>query len=161
MKSLDVLSNVEEHARQVIETTNLLARIMRRELRRRRPEEISQPQFRALRIVKRHAGLSLSHLAMHLELTLASASKMVDVLEKHNLVERRPSPDDRRKLELYLTPRGLDAIDQAERATERILVDILETLPTERLAVVLEAMQVLNTALTEREENRPACLSGK
>ena len=158
MKSLDVLSNIDEQARQVIEATNLLARMLRRELRRRRPEEISQPQFRALRMVKRHAGLSLSHLAMHLELTLASASKMVDVLEKHNLVERRSSPDDRRKLELYLTPRGLDTFDQAERATERILAEILETLPEERLGVVAEAMQVLNAALTEREAtSRPVC----
>ncbi|MHB9110246.1 MAG: MarR family winged helix-turn-helix transcriptional regulator [Armatimonadota bacterium] len=158
MKSLDVISNIDDHARQVMETTNLLARMMRRELRRRRPEEISQPQFRALRIIKRHAGLSLSHLAMHLDLTLASASKMVDVLVKHDLLERRSSPDDRRKLELYLTPRGLDTFDQAELATQQILVEVLQTLPEERLAVVLEAMQVLNTALTEREGmNRPVC----
>jgi len=158
MKSLDVLSNIDDDARQVMETTNLLARLMRRELRRRRPEEISQPQFRALRIVKRHAGLSLSHLAMHLDLTLASASKMVDILARHDLVERRSSSTDRRKLELYLTVRGLDTFDQAELASQRILVEILQTLPEERLAVVLEAMQVLNTALTERDEtNRPAC----
>jgi len=135
-----------------METANLLARMMRREMRRRRPEEISQPQFRALRIVNRHAGLSLSHLATHLDLTLASASKLIDGLAKHDLIERRPSPTDRRKLELYLTARGSDAFDQAEMATQRALVGLLRDLPEDRRAMVRQAMQTLQAVLTEQNE---------
>lgn len=136
-----------------METANLLTRLMRREMRRQRPAEISLPQFRTLRILQRHAGLSLSQLAVRLDLTPASASKLIDVLAKHELVERRCSPTDRRKLELYLTGHGRDTLDQAEAATQRALVEMLQALPEERRAVVLEAMQTLQAVLTEREES--------
>lgn len=118
------------------------------------------PQFRTLRIVKRHAGLSLSHLARHLDLTLASVSKLIDVLAKHELVERRPSSTDRRKLELYLTTRGTDTLAQAEMATQSTLVEMLQALPEERVVVVLEAMQTLQAVLTEREATAVSELSG-
>jgi len=155
MKSLAVLSKIDinDCARQVIDTANLLTRLMRREMRRQRPAEVSLPQFRALRILRRHAGLSLSHLAARLDLTPASASKMIDVLAKHNLVERHPSALDRRKLELYLTARGHESLDRAEAATQHVLVEMLQSLPEERRAMVLETMRALQEVLTERDAN--------
>jgi len=143
-----------------METANLLTRLMRREMRRRRPAEVSLPQFRALRILKRHAGLSLSHLAERLDLTPASASKMIDVLAKHDLVERRPSPLDRRKLELYLTAGGRDSLDRAEMATQLVLVELLLSLPEERRTMVRETMQSLQAALMERDATAGSELSG-
>jgi len=143
--------SIDDCARQVMETANLLTRLIRREMRRQRPAEISLPQFRTLRILQRHAGLSLSQLAARLDLTLASASKLIDVLAKHDLVERRSSPSDRRKLELYLTPRGRDTLDRAEMATQHVLVEMLQSLPEERQAVVLQAMQTLQAVLAERD----------
>jgi len=153
MKVLDDTSNIsiDDCARQVMETANLLTRLIRREMRRQRPAEISLPQFRTLRILQRHAGLSLSQLSARLDLTLASASKLIDVLAKHDLVERRSSPSDRRKLELYLTPRGRDTLDRAEMATQHVLVEMLQSLPEERQAIVLQAMQTLQAVLAERD----------
>jgi len=155
MKSLEQLSIVSEQdcASQVLETVNLVTRLVRREIRRQRPAEISPSQFRALRILQRHAGLSLSLLAAHMDQTLASASKLIDVLAKHELVERRASPADRRTLALYLTSRGCETLDQAEAATQRVLVALLQAMPAERQEQVRQAMLALQTALSTRDDS--------
>ena len=61
------------------------------------------PQFRALGVVRRHPGASLSVVAGHIGLTTASVSKLIDSLVKKGLVTRADSPDDRRKVVLNAT----------------------------------------------------------
>ena len=57
---------VDACARLVMETVPLLMRVIRREMRRQQPGELSWPQFRTLRILRRHPCLSLSQLAARL-----------------------------------------------------------------------------------------------
>lgn len=151
MKPLDELSKdpIIDCAGQIMETVNQLARLMRREMRRQRPDDISQSQFRAMRILQHHVGASLSQLAAHIDLTLASTSKLIDVLAKHSLVERCASPLDRRKVELYLTEHGRDTLDQVEAARQRALLKVLQALPAEHLEMVQHSMQIIHTAISE------------
>lgn len=155
MKPLDELSNtaVIDCANQIMETVNQLTRLMRREMRRHRPDELSSSQFRALRILQRHVGASLSQLAAHLDLTLASTSKLIDVLTKQMLVERRSSPTDRRKLELYLTDHGRDTLDQVAAARQRVVLELLRSLPAEQLALVQQTMLIIQSKLEEQKDS--------
>ena len=75
----------EQCARQVVETTPLVMRFIRLQVRKS-GAFTSMPQFRALNFLYRHPGASLSSLADHLGVTLPTASVIVDRLVHRGLL---------------------------------------------------------------------------
>jgi len=155
MKPLDELTvpRVDECAGVVMETVPLLMRVIRRG--NGQMTGLSMPQFRALRILHRHPGLSLSALAEKLDLTLASASKLIDVLVKHSLVERIYSLSDRRRVELRLSAQGRDVLASMWQAAHARLTDALGQLNDDDRALVIQAMRALQTALAVETAGTP------
>jgi MarR family 2-MHQ and catechol resistance regulon transcriptional repressor len=80
--------------------------------------DVSVTQCYALEAVVAGAPLTLNELAARLYLDKSTASRVVDGLERKGLVERRPSPEDRRALHLAATAEG-------RRLHARIEADIL------------------------------------
>jgi DNA-binding MarR family transcriptional regulator len=77
---------------------------------------IGRPEFDVLATLRR-AGepfqLSPGALAASMMLSTGGTTARLDRLEKAGLVERSPSPSDRRGILVRLTPHGLDLVDQA------------------------------------------------
>jgi len=72
--------------------------------------------------------LNPTELARNQMMTSGGMTPVIDALEKKELVERRPNPDDRRSRLVALTPAGLDLIDRAMEhhvVAERSCVDAL------------------------------------
>ncbi len=65
-------------------------------------------------------GATGNDLAAHLGITKQAASVMIDYLEEHGYVARRPDPRDGRGKIVVLTARGWDCI----RAAEAIFADV-------------------------------------
>lgn len=143
---------VGECAGLVMETVPVLMRTIKREMRQQRPEELSLPQFRTLSLLQRHPGLSLSQLTARLDITLASTSKLIDVLAKHGLVTRETSPTDRRKIVLLLTEHGRATLDAVWLATQARLSEMLAPLCPGDLAAVAQALRALQVAVGARTE---------
>jgi DNA-binding MarR family transcriptional regulator len=84
------------------------------------PWDITPSQFRALRVLTRHGVMRLSELSDHLRIAPRSATEVVDALESHGLVRRRPDPGDRRATLVEVTEHGAEVRDaiRAARGTE-------------------------------------------
>ena len=70
---------------------------------------IPPQQHQALLAIKGHAGpgpMSVGELAARLRLRHHSAVGLLDRLVRKDLVRRAPSPADRRRVDLFLSPRG-------------------------------------------------------
>ena len=94
-----------------------------RELRHRsrdalQPYEVSPSQSRALATLQRHGRMRPGELALTLRIAPRSATEVVDDLQAHGLVERRPDPADRRATLVALTGQGAEA-GQAIAAARR------------------------------------------
>jgi MarR family transcriptional regulator, organic hydroperoxide resistance regulator len=104
----------------------LLVKAIQRELERRtndemRPLGLTAAQADALAVIGEAGPLSLKELG---ELLIAEAghpSRLVDRLVEAGLVERRPAADDRRRVELSLTPKGRGLEKRAQAAREGVL----------------------------------------
>ena len=156
MKQLTGLTNMapEQCARAVLETVPLLMRTIRQEMRQQRPAELSLPQFRTLRILQRHPALSLSQLAAHLDLTLASSSKLIDVLVKHNFVVREASQTDRRKIILQLSEHGSNTLAAVEQSTHARLAELFTVLREDEQLAITQALYTLHNILEARGDGR-------
>ncbi|MDH7602424.1 MAG: MarR family transcriptional regulator [Armatimonadota bacterium] len=137
-----------------METISAVHRAIRREMRRARPGEISMQQFRALGIIAHHPGASLSLVAQHLGLTTASVSRLVDGLVKSGLVDRADAPEDRRKLVLTLTEKGLAVLETTKSSALGRLARMLMQLSESELSAVSEAMAALRRVVDKMERSQ-------
>jgi len=131
-------------ARQLMDTAPQIMQVVRVEMRRGRGTDLSIPQFRTLRFVQRNPDSSLSSLADHLGLMLPSVSKLVDGLVRNELVIRRESIADRRRITLALTLAGEAIVDAARVSAQTFLANSLSSLCGEDLEIVHRAMDLLH-----------------
>jgi DNA-binding MarR family transcriptional regulator len=108
------------------------------------PWDISPSQLRALRVLKRYGTMRLSELSDHLHIAARSATEVVDALESHGLVQRRPDPADRRATLVEVTGHGatiLDSIRAARGAEAERVFGRLSAADRAELGRILRALQ--------------------
>jgi long-chain acyl-CoA synthetase len=87
------------------------------------PLDLSLPQYRVLALLGEGSTAS-SVLARRLAVSPPSVTAVVDGLVGRGLVERRPDPEDRRRLTLLLTRDGTTLLAAADAAAEAALDEI-------------------------------------
>jgi MarR family transcriptional regulator, organic hydroperoxide resistance regulator len=97
-----------------------------RELERRqneamRPLGLTAAQADALLVIGQAGPLSLNELGDLLIAEAGHPSRLVDRLVEADLVQRRPAEDDRRRVDLSLTPRGRRLQKRIVAARESVL----------------------------------------
>lgn len=128
---------LEDLAREVLNVIPVVMRALRTRMRASRAVGLSVPQFRVLSFVHRRGTASLSDIAEHMGLTLPSMSKMVDGLLSRGLVDRAQDEADRRRIAIWITPRGIDASAATRADTQQWLAERLRRLdPRERQALL-------------------------
>ena len=130
-------------ARDVMEAVPLAMRVIRAEMRLRGGGFATVPQLRALGLIHRHPGASLSDVATHLGVTPATASVLVDRLVRQGLVHRDAHPRERRRIRLFLTRSGSRHLSEARAATRRRLAEILGAVPARERGTISAGMSLL------------------
>lgn len=67
---------------------------------------ITYPQYLAMMVLWKRDGLLVQEIAANLEVDQATATPLVQRLEKLDLVVRRRSTEDERKVQVFLTAKG-------------------------------------------------------
>ena len=81
-------------------------------------------------------GTPVTRLAEALGLTHSGAVRLVALLERHGLAERRPGVADRRQVEVHLTAAGRTRAAAARAARDEVLVESLGRLTAEDAAAL-------------------------
>jgi DNA-binding MarR family transcriptional regulator len=108
-----------------------------------RPLGITAAQADALLVIGQAQPISLKELG---ELLIAEAghpSRLIDRLVDAGLVERRAAGEDRRRVELTLTPRGRRLAKRASEARQAVMELGREAVAGHDLASVLELLREL------------------
>ncbi|WOK37021.1 MarR family transcriptional regulator [Sphingomonas sp. C3-2] len=122
------------------------ARLVRRNFdERARSIGVTGPQWRVLTALIHHEGIYQSRLADLIEVEPISLCRMVDRLQESALVERRPSPSDRRAWQLFLTEKARTLVAQLREPAYETLSEALEGLneaERQQLAAALERIRL-------------------
>lgn len=138
----------EDCALEILEVVPSVMRAIRSEMRKRRTPDLSVPQFRVLTYLKRRPGSSLSEVAEHIGLTAPSMSKLIDGLVERRLVNRQDASDDRRRVHLVLTEKGITLLEAAYDETHARLAEMLAGLTTSQYRDILSSMKILRPVFT-------------
>ena len=102
--------------------------------RRMRPLGLSQATWRALFHLERHGeGVTQRALAETMGIEGPSLVRLLDNLERGGLVERRPSPTDRRANTLHLTAKARPLLKTINRVADELRAELFDGVGEEAL----------------------------
>lgn len=108
---------------------------------------VSMAQLHILYTLHRTGEMTMSHLADVLNVSLSSATGLVDRLEERGYIERTRVPEDRRIVMVRMTPAGTQLLDEHDAMTDELLRTVLDRLRPDQLTGVGEATAALRTAI--------------
>lgn len=104
-----------------------VTRLMRKHFDRRATRfNLTRSQWRALKTINAHEGLSQSELAELLELEPIPVGRVIDRLEHAGYVERRPDPGDRRRWCLHLGDRARGVVTDMEHIGDQLRQEAMQ-----------------------------------
>lgn len=110
---------------------------------------------RALFALSRRGPLTQKQLAEELEIETPTLVRVLDGMEKQNLIERRTEAGDRRAKRIHMTPEGESTAASVNASAADLRTSITADISSEDIATSLKVVRSLITniqALSSREE---------
>jgi DNA-binding MarR family transcriptional regulator len=107
---------------------------------------LSPPEAGILRLLRRAPGISQQELSARLRIHPSRLVAILDNLEKRNLVDRKPNPQDRRLYSLYLTKDGSEILEQIGKLAHEHQDALLSTLSSDERGKLTELLHRIAAA---------------
>jgi DNA-binding MarR family transcriptional regulator len=133
-------------ARLLAEMTGWRTREQVGALRRWLHESLSLAHLGVLTILEVEGQLPMGRLADALDVSVASATGIVDRIERRGFVERVHGTDDRRLVLVRLTDAGRGVFEDLEQDRRRHFLGMLEELSDDELADLLRGLRAMIAA---------------
>jgi DNA-binding MarR family transcriptional regulator len=108
---------------------------------------ISMAQLHILYTLQRNGEMTMTRLADVLNVSLSSATGLVDRIVERGFVERSHPPEDRRLVRIRVTPEGTRMLEEIDAVSDDLLRVVLGRLGRPQLAGVRQALADLRVAL--------------
>lgn len=146
IKSNTTLDDAKKVVLNVLYTQNVITEKFNEVLK---PYDLSSEQYNVLRILRGQKG-NPANMCVIQERMIAKNSnttRLIDKLLLKNLVTREVCPDNRRKIEVLITPKGLELLDELDPKViehEQLFATNLNTTELLQLNTLLEKYRNLN-----------------
>lgn len=129
-----------------------ISHLQRRNFNRRaRDFGLTQPQWRAITILRRAEGINQATMADILDLQPISLARLIDRMAAAGWVERRPDPGDRRAVQLFLTPKAEPFLAEMREAAQEIYEQATAGLSEQDRELLLRCLGVIKSNLMQAE----------
>jgi DNA-binding MarR family transcriptional regulator len=115
-------------------------------------DEVTMTQYRTLVVLASRGPQSLAALAEAAGVTSPTATRMCDRLVRKGLISRRHDRGDRRLVRLSLAEKGRDLVAAVTERRRAEIARLLEAVPTEQQAGLVDSLQRLAAAAGEVPE---------
>jgi DNA-binding MarR family transcriptional regulator len=104
-------------------------------------------QAKVLFLVRATGSIQMSDLVARLGVTVPTVTGIVDRLVERELVVRRGTPEDRRRVILEITPSGVELIDGMRELSAGQLRSLVAVMDEAELGTFLDFLHVLQAAV--------------
>ena len=101
---------------------------------------ITPEQFSVLSYLWQRDGLQQSELAFCTNRNRANVTRIIDILEREGIVERKDDANDRRVFKIYLTEKGKSLRGATAKCAEQSIKDSLKGLTREEVDVCTKVL---------------------
>jgi DNA-binding MarR family transcriptional regulator len=110
--------------------------------------DLTVPKALLLLEISPDSGENPKSLSAKLDLESSSMTGLLDRLEKKGLIERRPDPDDRRGVLIFLTSHGIEARETIKSLVEQLDRKLQEALPAEDIKTFRKIISVVSKQIS-------------
>ena len=103
--------------------------------------DITKEQWLLLKALSLHDGASQNELACFTERDKTSMTRLVNTMEKKNLIARIPSKEDKRINLLYLTKQGEKMLSETEQIRKNVISDLQNGLSDSEIETVINVLK--------------------
>jgi DNA-binding MarR family transcriptional regulator len=103
---------------------------------------------------------SMKALAADVALHQSTLTRVVEKLERQNLVSRTRKPHNQRSVEVQITETGRQTYLVLQKESMQMISDLLDLIPKDRRASIVEATEVLANLLNPKNEAFQKLLKG-
>lgn len=101
---------------------------------------ITPDQFRVLNHLWQQDGLQQTELALCTNRNRANVTRIIDILEREGIVERRDDSTDRRVFRIYLTPKGKSIKEETAKCAAQSIKDSLKGVSKEEIDICTKVL---------------------
>jgi DNA-binding MarR family transcriptional regulator len=102
---------------------------------------ITPDQFRVLTHLWQNDGCSQQELAISSNRDRANVTRIIDILEREGIVERKDHEADRRVFRIFLTNKGKDLQEEAAICGQSAIKDALKGIPKEDVEICMKVLR--------------------
>jgi DNA-binding MarR family transcriptional regulator len=154
MQQLQNASDTQLCASEVLDAVfEVLLLVREQNARQDRKKGATLIHIRAMGVLHKRPGMTLSDLADQLALTLSATSRLIDGLVAKGLVARRIPAGNRRTIALQLTQAGTKLHAHARGEARNALALLLQTLTPAQRAALRNSMLDLQHAIASPNED--------
>src|SRR5437868_3803739 len=103
--------------------------------------DLTASQYTILSIVFNRPGISSADLARRVAVTPQSINEVISSLERLRLVVRQEAPDNRRILQINITPAGKRLLASCDKVVDDIEASLFSTLNRRELNTLVDLLQ--------------------
>lgn len=92
-------------------------------------------------------SISMNDLSLKMKLASSTMTRMVDQLVQKGLADRKPDPEDRRVVLVFLNNNGRQAKHQLEEALQTFFLTVIQEIPENERGQLLRSLELLNQAV--------------
>ena len=118
-------------------------RMMKSDIRTIFGEFISNGEFRVLQLIRENGALKSSEISKRMEVSASHITSITDTLVEKDYITRQRSNEDRRVVELALTPQGVKVLAQCEEKKSRYFQQLFQTFEKEEIDHLIELFEKL------------------
>jgi DNA-binding MarR family transcriptional regulator len=119
----------------------LLREFLRRQARIVKTGEITFAQVAILHLLKDKISCTMTEIARFLSVTTSAATGIVDRMVKSGFLARLPDINDRRVINIRLTPKGKRAIYTIFRQRQKMMIDIFKHFTSKEREIYLNTIK--------------------
>ena len=105
---------------------------------------VSYAQFFLLGYLAKEDYLTMTHISKKMGHSTAAATGLVDRLEKLGYVQSLHASDDRRKVMVQITRKGIDLVDKMREDIIENLVEVMAEMDSGVTSAVMDASELIN-----------------
>ena len=131
---VDDTNNAENIVKNLIELLPLFQNNVIKPVLQVSKHSISPLQFHVIKIINEKKSINMTELANEMMISKPQLTAIIDKLLKKAYLVRENSQEDRRIINISLTPLGQDLLKQRTEHMHKMITQRISTLPAEELA---------------------------
>ncbi|NRF30671.1 MarR family winged helix-turn-helix transcriptional regulator [Vibrio coralliilyticus] len=142
---------MEKHEEVLISIRQIIRAIDLHSKRLSKESGLTGPQLILMRSIRELGEVTIRELSNHTNMSQATATTILDRLERQELVKRVRSVQDKRKVHAHLTEKGLAVLDQAPMPLQQNFINKFHRLEEWEQSLLLSSVQRISSMMNAED----------